>query len=64
MIRDIKLETFHGATSEAPKTYQISFFFKFRKTPATLYLKSDMGIKEFYMELIDFIKVVMVLEDS
>lgn len=64
MIEKIEFDTYAGTVKEEPTTYAIKFFFKIRKTPAILWVSSDINIKQLVYNLIDFIKLVMTLEDA
>lgn len=64
MIRKIELDVTHGAVEEAPKIYAIKFYLKFRQTPAILWVSTDITIRQLTYNLVDFIKVIMTLDDA
>ncbi len=64
MIRDIQLQVSPGVGKEAPKSFELKFFFKFRKSSLSLWLSTGMTSKEIVGTLLDFIKKMLLLMEE
>ena len=60
----VELEIHHGPVDEAPKMFELKFWFSKNRNPISIWLRSEMTNKEVIFQILEFVERVLFLDEE